>query len=239
MDKILAIDAKVGVRVSLDGLGNTHDYIRGVRGMYEHALATTDRLKKLGVDNIGFSFTVMSGNACELKDVYSLSKERGYELAIALVQNSEIYFSKKDNTINEPACVRSGLGFVIENELKTWQPKRWLRSYYDYGLLYYAQKGKRLLPSGAGLDSAFIDADGTLYPSNLINMPMGNLKDTSLDNLWQNRQAVEARNVIKREGIQESWIICTIRGEIKRNWLRVGSWVAKGKLKVMFGRPVI
>lgn len=239
MAEIMRIDPRIGVRVSLDGNRATHDSVRGVKGMYDQALSTTERLRGLGVKNLGFSFTIMGGNACELKDVYDLASSRGLQLALALVQNSDIYFQKQDNNLTDYGCVESGLKYVIKNEMGMRKPKSWFRSYYDYGLLYFAKYGKRLLPSGAGFDSLFIDADGTVYPSNLINMPMGNINTANLDTIWKSGQSARVRQDIIRNLVTESWIICTIRGQIKRHWFRVGKWVAINKLKSLLGKPLI
>jgi len=237
--KILAIDKTVGIRVSVDGRPETHDAIRGRTGMYDRAMETIDKLRELGVGNLGISFTIMSGNACELTDIYELSRQKNLQLALALVQNSEIYFCKRDNELTEHECIRSGLKYVINSELASWNLKRWLRSYYDYGLLYYAEFTNRLLPSGAGFDSLFIDADGAIHPSNLINLSIGDLHQGRLDDIWQSDQAQQVRNRIIRELITESWIVCTIRGEIKKHWFQVGKWVAKNKLRTLLKRPLL
>lgn len=227
--KILAIDPGVGVRISIDGLGALHDRIRGIPGMFEHALATVKLLKEQGVNNLGLSFTMMDDNAGQLPQVYELSRELGVELALALVQNSDIYFQKDSNQVTALAAVERDLIYLIKKELKTWKLKHWLRAYYDYGLLLYARKQERLLPTGAGQDSLFIDPSGTVYPSNLINLKLGNLGAGSLDELWSAPEARAARQEMIDKKMSESWIICTIRGEMRRHLPAVGWWILKHK----------
>jgi len=229
MEKIRAIDPRVGIRISLDGLAATHDKIRGIPGMFRAVMKTVSGLKAIGISNLGFSFTIMNDNVSELPAIYDLSKEMEIELAIALVQNSDIYFGKKDNSLTYIAEVEKSLNYVIENELKSKSPKRWARAYYDYGLLSYAKNKERLLKSGAGFDSAFIDSAGNVFPSNLINLKIGNINSEKIDKIWNGAQANTVRNKIIREVIEESWIICTIRGEMKRNILKVGYWVIRNK----------
>lgn len=232
MSEILDIDPAVGVRVSLDGLGATHDRVRGIPGIYERALATVEKLRLLGVKNLGLSYTIMDFNIDELRAVYNLARDLELELALALVQNSEIFFKKGDNRITSPEKVKAGLGYVIASELRSFNPKKWLRAYYDYGLLYYAESGKRLLPSGAGRDSLFVDPAGTVYPSNLIGLPLGSLKASRLDDIWTAAPALAVREKMKTEKIEESWIICTIRGEMKKHIVRVLFWIARNKIRV-------
>lgn len=230
MKKINALDPRAGVRISLDGMEKTHDQIRGIPGIFQAAMKTIAGLKEIGISNLGFSFTIMDENAGELKAAYDLSQKTGVELAIALVQNSDIYFGKKDNKLTYFKEVENSLDYAIKQELKSKNPKQWARAYYDYGLLCYAKSHERLLKSGAGFDSLFIDPCGNIFPSNLINLPIRNIKDDKLDNIWQSVQANAVRDKIISKNISESWIICTIRGEMKRNVLKVLYWIVKNKI---------
>jgi len=236
MRKIHEIDSRVGVRISLDGIAKMHDEVRGVFGIYTAVIKTVKELQKIGIDNLGFSFTIMDKNVHQLKDVYNLSKEMNIELALAVVQNSDIYFGKNDNKITFIDDLKKSLDFVINSELSTWNPKRWGRAYYNYGLKLYAEKNERLLPSGASYDSLFIDPEGNVYPSNLINLKMGNIKEDSLNDIWGSLQANAVREEIETKNITESWIICTIRGEMKKHILSAGLWALKNKAKLMFRR---
>jgi len=229
MQSILKFDNKIGIRVSLDGTKKMHNQIRGQEGSFEKAITTITNLKKIGVKNLGFSFTIMDENSSEIKKVYNLSKELNVELALALVQNSQIYFKKTNNNITSPTPIQEGLAYIIASELKSSSPKRWLRAYYNYGLLFYLINKKRLLPSGAGRDSLFVSATGDIYPSNLIDLKMGNLDKENLDKIWSSPKAKEVREKIKQDKIQESWIICTLRGQMKKNLLKVIFWIIKNK----------
>lgn len=229
IQQVLAIDPQIGVRISIDGLAPVHDKIRGIPGIFEHAIATVKMLKESGVGNLGISFTIMDDNAGELPKVYDLSRELGIEMALALVQNSDIYFQKESNRVTALAAVERDLTYLIKKELKSWKIKRWLRAFYDYGLLLYARKQERLLPTGAGKDSLFIDPSGVIYPSNLISLKLGNLGAGKLDKTWYSAEAEQTRQEMEAKHISESWIICTIRGEMRRHLPAVGWWIVKHK----------
>jgi MoaA/NifB/PqqE/SkfB family radical SAM enzyme len=235
MEKILAIDPKIGVRISIDGDREMHEQVRGVPGIYSRAFDTVAGLKKLGVENIGISFTIMDFNAEKIIPVYEFSKANNLQFALALVQNSDIYFNKQDNAVSRLGIVDQGLNHIVREELASWNPKKWLRAFYDYGLKYYADKQERLLPSGAGFDSLFIDANGDIFPSNLINLKMGNITQGELDEIWNSPGAQAVRQEIVDKKISESWIICTIRGEMRKHPLKVLSWVGWNKARVILG----
>ncbi|MEA3398556.1 MAG: radical SAM protein [Patescibacteria group bacterium] len=234
MKKILAIDEKAGVRISIDGLGKTHDVIRGIPNMYLRAWITIRKLREISVKNLGISFTIMQNNINDLIPVYNLARENNLQFALALVQNSEIYFGKKNNQSAALYSVERGLNHVINSELKSFNPKQWLRAFYDYGLKYYAQNQERLFPSGAGFDSLFIGACGQIYPSNLINLKIANIADNKLDDIWASEKIKAVRKEIIDKKITESWIICTVRGEMKKHPIKVLFWVLKNKLKLIF-----
>lgn len=229
--EILKIDPKIGIRISLDGIGETHNRIRGVGDIYTKALLSMENLKRIGIKNLGFSFTIMDDNAEEIEEVYKLSRKFGVELALALIQNSEIYFHKNDNAINLKAKIERGLDYIIRSELRGWNLKRWARAYYDFGLQYYLLKGERLIPSGAGFDSLFIDCNGNIYPSNLINILIGSIQKGNLRDIWKGGRACEARKMMREKNISESWVICNLRGQMKRNWIKVGWWILRNKFK--------
>jgi MoaA/NifB/PqqE/SkfB family radical SAM enzyme len=227
--KIIKIDKNIGIRISLDGIGSVHNQIRGLPGFYDRVLETVKSLRKMGVKNLGFSFTIMDYNADQMKAVYDLSKKLELELALALVQNSEVYFRKNDNEIKKIDIITDNLNYIISRELKSFKVKRWFRAYYDYGLWYYAKHKKRLLKSGAGRDSLFIDPRGDIYPSNLIKLPFGNLGKAPLGQIWNSGEAERMRQELKEKNIKESWIICTVRGEMKKHLPKIALWIVRNK----------
>jgi len=234
--KILEIDPRIGVRVSLDGTRETHDRIRGVPGIYDKAWATLKGLRELGVSNLGIGFTLMEDNAADLEKIYDLAQAEGLELSLTLIRNSEIYFQKEDNQIDSTDEINKQLERVINRELKSFKPKRWLRAYYNYGLKYSAETGGRLLPTGAGFDSFFVDVTGEVFPGNLVNSKMGDLEKNTLSEIWQSREAEEVRDKIKKGELQEDWTICTLRKQMKKNWYKVIPWIIKNKITIFLKR---
>lgn len=116
---------------------------------------------------------------------------------------------------------------IIEAELKTWNFKRWLRAYFVYALIKFIETGKRLLPDYSGIDNVFIDPMGNVYPATISGHLMGNLKDfKDFSELYSSEKAQE---VLKLEGIEQNWIICTARSAMKRHALTVISWIIKNK----------
>lgn len=223
--EILTIDPQIGIRVSLDGVGKIHNQIRGLENAYENVLKSLKILKDIGVQNLGVAFTLMPDNNDQIKKVYNLSRELDIQFSISSVQNSDIYFNKSNNNLDFNDQIDQDLNYIIKKELNSWNFKKWLKAYFIFGLKYYIQTKKRLIPSDTGEFSVFIDVDGEIYPSNLVNEKLGNIKDIDLDDINY-----------KNEAINDHWTVCTIRGAMKKYWYKVIWWIIKNKFKTILNK---
>ena len=121
--KIASVSRKVGIRVSIDGIGEAHDRTRGVSGAYGRALRTLKSLKALGIRDLGVAFTAAGENLTEISKVYALSRELGVEFTIAVAHSSEVYFKADNAALRvDPAALREQFGSLIERELKGAHP---------------------------------------------------------------------------------------------------------------------
>ena len=218
MKKLMFIDKGIGIRISIDGIGQTHDKIRGVEGTYENAVQTIKELKENNIENLGIGFTINNDNKDEIIKVYELSKKLKIEFSMSSIQNSDIYFNKKDNNLLFDENLEKQINYIINDQIKSWNLKKWLRAYFDFGLLIYLKTKKRILPSDAGKFSIFIDTYGNIYPSNLINEKIGNLKNPN----W---------NKFKYKNTGGHFTVCTIRGSMKKYFYKVIYWIVKTKIK--------
>jgi len=73
--KMLKFDKNLAFRVSLDGIGKTHDKIRGVINSYKKTVETIRILKELNVKDLGIIFTLSKLNQDELPKVLDFCKQ--------------------------------------------------------------------------------------------------------------------------------------------------------------------
>lgn len=232
MREILKYVPTAGVGVSIDGIGEMHDKIRGIPGGFNLATKTVKALREeVGMTNLRLAFTVSKQNVSDMGKVYDLSRELGVQFTLALAQSSEFFFGGKQ-IIEEPSEteLKEQFDYVIGQELKSWQPKRWARAYFAESLYNFARSGKQALPSRAGIDFFFLDPFGNIYPSVVHNAVMGNLHKSNFEEIWNSLEAEEARRKV-RESKQDVWMICTARTAIKRHFIKVGWWILKNKLR--------
>ena len=204
MKKILVIKPDIGVAVSIDGIGEMHDQMRGIPGGFTRDMETIRQLKTLGVTNIRLGFTITEKNISHLKLVYDLSKEMGVEFTHSFAQSSEFYFGGKQNTDfqglgdesltegmalgtedqeNVSPALRQSLKeqyqYIIKSELKSWNLKKWARAYFAFGMYQFITSQNPVLSNAPGRDFFFLDPGGVIYPSVVHNFRMGDIKKIS------------------------------------------------------------
>src|SRR3989344_5984763 len=217
MEKILKIMPEIGVAVSLDGLDGKHDEIRGIPGGFEKSTATLKGLQGVGMKNLRIGFTLGDYNTEELEKMYDFANQLGIQMTMAVVHSSENYFSK-DNAIKNKEVILEKLDWLMKKELGSLDLKRWARSYFTYGLKYFVQNGKRVLPDYSGILNVFIDPLGDIYASDVSTTPIGKLDKAGI-------------KMDYKKDSHESWMICTARTAIKKHWFRAGIWILKNKMK--------
>ncbi|MFH0854006.1 MAG: radical SAM protein [bacterium] len=216
MKKILEIFSNISVAVSLDGIGNKHNEIRGVERGYNKVLMTITSLKAMGVKNLKVAFTLGNYNVKELQTVYELSRFFGLEFSLAVVHSGENYFSKYNELALNKDMINI-LSWVINKELQTNSYKRWARAYFAYGILKFLENGRRILPDYSGKLNIFIDPCGNIYPNNV--------SDKSMGQLWRLDESLNFAHEVNTK----NWMMCTARAAIKKHWMRAGWWVLWNK----------
>lgn len=230
MKKILKIKPDIGVSISIDGMHEMHEKIRGIPKGFDLDMDTLERLKKLGMTNLRLGFTILPENVSHFRLVYDEACRRGVQFTHAFAQSSEHYFGgiSIDNHPDQKE-LRDGYAYVMKQELKSWNPKRWARAYFAYGLYQFSVSRKQVLTNDPGTKFFYLDPRGVTYPSVVHNYPMGNIQNVkSWPELWYGKRADQARELVVSKG-KPAWMICTSRTAIKRHPLSVGFWVMKNK----------
>lgn len=232
----------IGVRVSIEGLEATNNFLRGHDDGFERGLRTLKTLREMGVKDIGFGQTLSNHNAHDLLPLYELAKSMDLEFATAAFHNS-FYFHKDDNQISKKEELCANLGQLAERLLKENHPKAWFRAFFNLGLINYIQGNPRLLPCEAGTVNFFIEPYGDVYPCNGLEerywkQSMGNIRNAkTFEEIWYSPEAAEVRAKV-RTCPKNCWMVGTAAPVMKKYITKVGPWVAKAKLKSLLGRSL-
>ena len=224
----------VGIRISIEGLEETNNEIRGLEDGFNRGYTTLKKLRDMGMTDVGFGMTVQDRNAADLVPLYKLSDELGMEFATASLHNS-FYFVESNNIIHDRPMVAQHFEDLVNELLKSWSPKKWFRAYFNHGLINYIYSQKRLLPCDMSFDTFFIDPYGDVMPCNGTKEKeiMGNLNEQEWDALW-NSEAAEAVRKKVRCCDRNCWMIGSVSPAMHKYIWVPGIWVAWHKFKALF-----
>ena len=220
----------VGIRISFDGIGETHDRIRGSKMAHERALETLKGLKQIGIKDLGIAVTISERNAKDLVPLFRLANEYGAELATAVLHNA-FYFHKTDNEIADRQLVEAEIRKLIRAYLKSPHPKNWFRAYFTNGIIEHMRGKPRELKCTMATDSFFIDPYGDVRPCNAMDMPFGNIRQKPFYAIWNGPEADAARVQVALCS-QNCWMIGSVGHLIRHKiwvplfWIGRNKWVS-------------
>lgn len=224
----------VGIRISIEGLEETNNAIRGLQDGFNRGYTTLKKLVEMNHPDVGFGMTVQDANANDLVPLYELSNELGMEFATASLHNS-FYFVEAHNIIKDRPMVAKNFEDLINELLKSNSPKKWFRAYFNHGLINYIYGQKRLLPCDMAFDTFFIDPYGDVMPCNGTKEKevMGNLNEQSWDELWNSARAENVRKKV-RNCNRNCWMIGSVSPAMHKYIWVPAAWVIKHKFLRFF-----
>jgi len=203
------------VKPSVDGVGDKHDDIRGLKGNFSKLVETIKRLKTVEADHSNFHLelgTVVSNfNINDLNEIEDWVHKQGvqsYRNEIA-EQREEFFNIGEKITPSSEVYDRLMQNFkrkIVEN----MRHKRTLAkvteslrlAYYDLAAKILQEK-RQVIPCYAGISNIHLNYNGDVWPCCVLGHAnsMGNVRDFEYDYdvLYQSERAKEVRRYI-REG---------------------------------------
>lgn len=236
MKKIVKIDSRIAIRLSIDGIGEMHDNIRGVKNAYLAVMNTLKSLKDLRIRDLGITITVTDINIQEIEKVYRIAKEKKVKFNCQVAHSSSFYYKKENCDINQKDLFKNELNLIISSELKSLNLQRLFKAYYYRGLWGYVNRRPRAYPCNAGSLFFYLSQEGNVYPCQFLNKEMGNLHNDRFSAIWNSKLAATVRQHVKGCNLN-CWTICTVAAAIKNNPFQAARWVFINKLKAHLERP--
>lgn len=203
------------VKPSIDGVGELHDEIRGVKGNFDCLLKTIEGLKKLEAkyDNFHLELgTVISNfNIDHLDEIEDFVHSLGVESYRNEVAECRTEFFNLNDPITPPADVYQRLikDFARKIEENISSKKNLAKTTEALRVVYYDIAGKileekrQVIPCYAGVSNVHINYDGGVWPCCVLGYEkqMGNLRDYQYNfmELWRSEKANEVRLYIKEK----------------------------------------
>ena len=233
--ELVQIDPGIGFGISVDGIGEMQDYIRGVKGAYENVLETVKGLLAEGVTNIRLAYTLTRENSEHMLKVYRLSLELGVQFTMSLAHDSDFFFGSNDSWVvgtDEPVAtsmeLRHDFETIIRSELSRYNLKSWGKAFIYQGMYEVLSEGRRPFPNRPGVDFFYLDPRGDIYPSVVHNFIMGNLEGQDFDTVWSSKRSDEIRAECLRDP-KPYWMGCILRRALLDHRFGIGLWALKNR----------
>jgi len=180
---------------------------------------------------------IQDSNADDLLYLYYLTKHLGIEFGQTALHNS-FYFHKMDNKIADTERVTAAVRDLICAFLRSNKAKLWLRVYLNLGIIAYINDEPRILPCGAGTDLFFLDPYGEVYPCNVMEESMGNIRQANFEQIWNGPRAFQVREMVKNCP-QNCWMVGTARPAMMRHPVKPILWIIKNKVRLLLGKKLV
>lgn len=197
MLKILKNDnILLNINVSIDALGERHDYIRGVHGSYKQAISTLKALTRFHTRNFltGVEVLISGNNVNEIPKIYAFLKGFTGHINFTPVIASDYFDSTTDVWLSKKeAEIMLNFFEVIAEEKPEY-------AYYYKKVNDVFRKGFRTYPCLAGYKTMYISSTGDVYPCHYLpeNFSVGCIRDESINEIWTSKKAKEIRRMLKK-----------------------------------------
>ena len=160
---------QIGIRISIEGLEETNNEIRGLEDGYNRGYTTLKKLREMGMKDVGFGMTVQDRNACDLVPLYNISNEMGMEFATASLHNS-FYFVESRNIIHDQQLQHGNKGHHGKHALTAQKNQKPRRAQHGQGVAqkivsFEAPDGG---PSAGEVEGITLDEAGKADPENQV-----------------------------------------------------------------------
>jgi MoaA/NifB/PqqE/SkfB family radical SAM enzyme len=197
LDSLRGTDIDLVSVTSLDGIGDTHDRIRGTRGAFKMASGTIDgflELKEKYPNFIaGIKTTILPHNVNALDDILDFALSRNLFHVISPVLFAGARFRNidlREDLALGPSELKKVMDFYGRNELET--------SYFYSTARRFLAAGRKPWACTALYNYAFINYEGNVYPCEIIPEPIGNVKEHAFEDIWRSPGAYDWREKIGR-----------------------------------------
>lgn len=202
------------VNISLDGIGQKHDQIRGVKSNFDNVLNTLQRLKSLKKEfpnlNVGIHSVISNYNIDHVLELYEYVKNLNPDSYISEIAENRTELFNLNQDITPDTELYAKTIKTISDGIRSDRDKarstisRVIQSfrlrYYDLVVQELHEK-RQVIPCYAGYASCQITPYGDVWPCCVLGYDkiMGNLRqaDYNFKKIWFSREANNIRKYIR------------------------------------------
>jgi ferredoxin-NADP reductase len=212
MDKHLPPTVPISIKPSIDGIGEMHDYVRGIKGNFAKLEETIDRLLVIRSKNprlhVDLGTVISNLNIHHLNDIEDWVHNRGIESYRHEIAEQRVEFHNIGDPITPPPDVYERLTLKFADKIiRNIKKKAFLTrtteavrvAYYDVAIQILKQK-RQVTPCYGGLSNIHLNYNGDVWPCCILGAEknLGNVRDWNYDmqTLTTSDQAKKSRKYI-------------------------------------------
>jgi MoaA/NifB/PqqE/SkfB family radical SAM enzyme len=196
---IMDENIKINVGVSLDGIGENHDRVRGVPGNFEKADFLLKELVKLREKypeklSVVIGFTLSDLTIADWENVKKYADDLGVEFMMQWYNQSSFY----ENSTQSKNKNKETMIEVVSQQPNTIIREKWLKLINDQSIKFRCFAGQTFFA---------MKCDGSIVPClSSWDDVLGNAKEQSPSVIWASPQAEQARKMVENcKGCLNSW----------------------------------
>lgn len=196
------------VNISVDGVGEKHDIIRGVKGNFNKVIETFNLLKKLKENfnnlNIGLHTVISNYNVYDLDELFDWALSQNPDQYIVEIAEERVELDTMGMDITPSLEKFKKATDLLKEKIKSRKFKgvakiteAFRKEYYKLVKKYLSDK-KQPIPCYAGRASGQIYCDGTIWPCCVRADNLGNLRDYDYNfkKIWLAKKSDEVKKSI-------------------------------------------
>jgi len=243
-------DAPLTIKPSIDGVGELHDEIRGVKGNFKRLERTIELLLALQKENgrlhVELGTVVSNFNIDHLDEIEDYVHSIGVESYRNEIAEQRTEFFNIGDPITPSAEVYERLmeRFAEKIRENIGSKRKLARTTEAIRLVYYdlavqiLREQTQVVPCYAGISNIHLNYDGEVWPCCVLgyDKPMGNLRDSDYDfqKILNSEQAREVRKYIKNRNCA-----CPLANQWYSNILCSFGELAKVLRNMFYTRPIV
>ena len=213
-ENCLGDNGQLDVRISLDGIGEVHDMVRGVKGAYKKASSTIEMLKSLKRKHSGLTYglsvTLTPINHSQLQPIFARFSGDNIRISYRFASNSHVYHSS-DMEFQYDDDIERTLEWIEENS----------DNFFASSLPLWFRHKERPVECFNGIENCYIDPKGNIYPC-IYKESFGNVRNGDVGDVWSSKEADKKRYEIS--GCRDCWTECQSWVDIKADYFAERSW---------------
>jgi MoaA/NifB/PqqE/SkfB family radical SAM enzyme len=232
--EILTFHPRLQIGVSLDGINEIHDKIRGMKGAFEMAHKTLFALRENFPNlHIQVTMTVTPINLRHIPYVYDFCRKNGKFFPRIGLASVASYFKNlgKEFTYSKADIKALKTYFdVIRRDLIQEHGKFHSLSelfWLDGSIKFLMDPTTRLVPCYAGSVSFYMDPYGTVYPCYNFPEEMGSIRNEKIRDIWFSKRSQEIRKRILGKQCPNCWIVHEAASNISSDYFNKFRYLLK------------